>query len=308
MANRIGDAAGELGRLKDASLAATRWRLARPGRPADSRAARQLFAAGARLPGRAAHPDHPRLRPVAARGLSRPRRESRRASSRSRAAAEQELVRRTLADLMARPKTRGDEALIRDVQLLSRRLGEAGAIEYLQACARRGEAMARLGPRSCDRARGSRGLIDLPDGSVEDLSRRSIAATTAFDCDLLRAIARSQPRLGHGDRRQDRRDASSTGWRWTPAGARRGTCPSLRASSSPARASSARSSPRQIKAEPDYERPCAGMAESVARLASDPARAPGWPPTSPPGCAPARPSPRPTPRPSAPPGSPISTT
>src|SRR3569833_1026541 len=51
--------------------------------------------------------------------------------------AEQELVRRTLAELMADAEARGDAQLTQDVQCLSRRLGEMGAGEYLQACARR---------------------------------------------------------------------------------------------------------------------------------------------------------------------------
>src|SRR5690349_5155076 len=38
--------------------------------------------------------------------------------------AEQELVRRTLAELMTNAEAAGDDALIRDVQVLSRRLGE----------------------------------------------------------------------------------------------------------------------------------------------------------------------------------------
>ena len=61
--------------------------------------------------------------------------------------AEQELVRRTLADVMADAEARCDEPLIRDVQCLSRRLGEAGAVEYLQACARKPDSLEALGPR-----------------------------------------------------------------------------------------------------------------------------------------------------------------
>ncbi|HEV8406559.1 MAG TPA: UvrD-helicase domain-containing protein, partial [Sphingomicrobium sp.] len=60
--------------------------------------------------------------------------------------AEQELVRRTLADLMADAEARGEAGLMNDVQVLSRRLGETGAVEYLQACARKADAMMRLGP------------------------------------------------------------------------------------------------------------------------------------------------------------------
>src|SRR6185503_5140023 len=81
--------------------------------------------------------------------------------------AEQELVRRTLADLMADAEARRDAGLIRDVQTLSRRLGEAGAVEYLQACARRPEFFARLGPGdSIEQA--IRDRMELPEGSTED--------------------------------------------------------------------------------------------------------------------------------------------
>jgi ATP-dependent helicase/nuclease subunit A len=101
--------------------------------------------------------------------------------------AEQELVRRTLADLMGAAEESGDEQLIRDVQALSRRLGEMGAVEYLQACARRQEALAALGPTATIEPR-IRALLDLPDGSVEDYIAAS-CGDDGFDCDLLHAIA-----------------------------------------------------------------------------------------------------------------------
>src|SRR5947209_6646858 len=81
--------------------------------------------------------------------------------------AEQELVRRTLADLMAAAEEQGDEALIRDVQCLSRRLAELGAVEYLQACARKAEAMQELGPAPTIEPTIRR-LIGLPEGSVDE--------------------------------------------------------------------------------------------------------------------------------------------
>ena len=80
--------------------------------------------------------------------------------------AEQELVRRTLADLMSEAEDRGDEQLVDDVQKLSRRLGEASAIEYLRTCAGAHEAMAALGPAS-GIASGVRQLLQLPSGDVE---------------------------------------------------------------------------------------------------------------------------------------------
>ncbi|HEY6048871.1 MAG TPA: UvrD-helicase domain-containing protein, partial [Sphingomicrobium sp.] len=101
--------------------------------------------------------------------------------------AEQELVRRTLADLMAAAEEQCDEALIRDVQCLSRRLGEAGAVEYLQACARKADAMKALGSPSTIEPRMLR-LSGLPEGSVEDYIARN-CGDEGFDCDLLRAVA-----------------------------------------------------------------------------------------------------------------------
>lgn len=101
--------------------------------------------------------------------------------------AEQELVRRTLADLLADAEANGRARLIADVQCLSRRLGETGAVEYLQACARKPEAMMRLGP-----SEGIEPLIrrvmQLPEGSVDDYLARQ-CADDGFDCDLLRAVA-----------------------------------------------------------------------------------------------------------------------
>ena len=108
--------------------------------------------------------------------------------------AEQELVRRTLADLLADAEAGGDEALIRDVQVLSRRLGETGAVEYLQACARRADALEALGDRGLIESKVRR-LMDLPEESVEDY----IAARCGdegFDCDLLRAVADANRRWG----------------------------------------------------------------------------------------------------------------
>jgi ATP-dependent helicase/nuclease subunit A len=117
--------------------------------------------------------------------------------------AEQELVRRTLADLMADAEGRGDERLIRDVQRLSRRFGETGAVEYLQACARKPEAMRALGaPDTIEAA--VRKLMDLPDESVEDYIAHQ-CGDEGFDCDLLRAVAEANRQwgtktgIGHAD-------------------------------------------------------------------------------------------------------------
>src|SRR5690242_19977728 len=185
MANRIGDRLAKWVRLKDTELASDLLALGESNDPRSRERARQLFARVLDCPGGlkiqtihsfaqsllASFPAEagitPGFQPIEGR-------------------AEQELVRRTLADLMADAEATPDEQLIADVQCLSRRLGEGGAVEYLQACARRPEAMMALGERSGIEA-AIRRLMDLPD-SIEDYLA-SNCADDGFVCDLLRAMA-----------------------------------------------------------------------------------------------------------------------
>ena len=62
------------------------------------------------------------------------------------------MARDTLANLLADAEANGDEQLIDDVQCLSLRLGEAGAVEYLMRCARRPDALAGAWRAGDDRA------------------------------------------------------------------------------------------------------------------------------------------------------------
>src|SRR5689334_24026688 len=145
MANRIGARLAAWVRLKDTELATDLDHLGESTDPKTRERARQLFARVLDCPGGlkiqtihsfsqsllAAFPAEagitPGFQPIEGR-------------------AEQELVRQTLAEMMTNAEERGDERLTRDVQCLSRRLGETGAVEYLEACARRQEALAALGP------------------------------------------------------------------------------------------------------------------------------------------------------------------
>jgi len=193
MANRIGARLAAWVRLKDSELAADLLALGESNDPRARQRARQLFAKVLDCPGGlkiqtihsfaqsllAAFPAEagivPGFQPIEGR-------------------AEQELVRRTLADLMAHSEASGDDALIRDVQVLSKRLGEAGAVEYLQACARRPEAMKALGPPVGIEPL-IRDLINLPEESFEDyISDR--CGDEGFDCDLLRAVANANRKWG----------------------------------------------------------------------------------------------------------------
>ena len=117
--------------------------------------------------------------------------------------AEQELVRNTLAELMADAEASGDEWLIRDVQCLSRRLGEAGAVEYLQACARAPEALTGWVPATALRRRFWSSWA-CRRNSVEDYIAHH-CGDEGFDCDLLRSVADAnrkwgtQTGLGHAE-------------------------------------------------------------------------------------------------------------
>ena len=108
--------------------------------------------------------------------------------------AEQELVRRTLAELMADAEADGNEALIHDVQVLSRRLGEQGAVEYLQACARKAGALHALGSPGSIEAK-IRACMGLSDETVEDFINHG-CGDDRLDCDLLRAVADANRRWG----------------------------------------------------------------------------------------------------------------
>ena len=193
MANRIGERLAAWVRLKESELGGDLLALGELNDPPTRQRARQLFAKVLDCPGGlkiqtihsfaqsllAAFPAEagivPGFQPIEGR-------------------AEQELVRRTLADLMAEAEVSGDEGLIGDVQKLSRRLGETGAVEYLQACAQRGHALAALGSRE-GIENAIRQLMNLPAQSVEEYIAND-CGDDRFDCDLLRAVADANRKWG----------------------------------------------------------------------------------------------------------------
>jgi len=193
MANRIGKRLAKWVRLPEKVLKKELFALGEPNDPKTQEKARQLFAQVLDCPGGlkiqtihsfaqgllAAFPAEagiaPGFQPIEGR-------------------AEQELVRRTLADLMADAEAAGDERLIDDVQRVSLRLGEAGAVEYLMACARKPEAMEALGPPDTIEAAVLR-ILDLPHESLEEYIARQ-CGDEGFDCDLLRAVAKANRKWG----------------------------------------------------------------------------------------------------------------
>jgi ATP-dependent helicase/nuclease subunit A len=273
MANRIMARLAAWVRLKDSELATDLLNLRAAADPPTRRRARQLFARVLDCPGGlkiqtihafaqsllASFPAEadivPGFQPIEGR-------------------AEQELVRRTLAELLADAEASGDEQLISDVQCLSRRLGEMGAVEYLRACASRHEALAALGPRDEIEPR-IRDAIGLPEGSIDDYLAHN-CSDDGFDCDLLRAIANANRSWG-----------TSTGtdvvdkverWLAMPSADRAATLPDLASIVFTQKGELKKVASGQRKADPDYDRHAERLAEAVeqllaiqkgARLASD---------------------------------------
>lgn len=193
MANRIGAQLAAWVRMKDSELAVDLSALRADVGPAMREKARRLFAKVLDAPGGlrvqtihsfaqsllASFPDEagiaPGFRPIEGR-------------------AEQELARTTLANLLAEAESRHETRLMTDVQCLSLRLGEDGAVDYLMRCARAPEPMAAFG--STDNIEPLlRRVMNLPADSVADyLAHR--CGDDRFDCDLLRGIADANRRWG----------------------------------------------------------------------------------------------------------------
>lgn len=175
--------------------------------------------------------------------------------------AEQELVRRTLAELMGDAEASGDEFLIGDVQCLSRRLGEGGAVEYLRACARHADALAALGDRHSIDA-SVRGLMNVPSSVDEYLAAR--CTDESFDCDLLRAVAEANRAWGksNGLAITDSIDR----WLAMDARGRVETLPDLATVVFTGKGELRKAQAGQIKADPQYEDHAGRLAKSVGEL------------------------------------------
>jgi ATP-dependent helicase/nuclease subunit A len=193
MANRIGARLAAWVRLSDAQLRKELYALRGPNDPVALQRARRLFAKVLEAPGGlriqtihsfaqtllSAFPAEagitPGFSPIEGR-------------------AEQELAKTTLANLLADAEARKDERLIGDVQCLSLRLGEEGAVRYLMLCAQSADAMAALGSPETIESK-IRQVMSLPDSSVEDFLSHH-CHEDRFDCDLLEAIADANRRWG----------------------------------------------------------------------------------------------------------------
>jgi ATP-dependent helicase/nuclease subunit A len=193
MANRIGARLATWVRLDDVALRHELFALGEKPTPPLMQLARRLFARVLEAPGGlriqtihsfaqtllAAFPAEagisPGFRPIEGR-------------------EEQQLARRTLADLLSDAEASGNQSLIEDVQALSLRIGEKDAEAYLMHCARAYDALQKVGPADGIEA-WLRRLIDLPEGDIADLIAER-CADGSFNCESLRAIARANRSWG----------------------------------------------------------------------------------------------------------------
>jgi len=260
MANRIGARLANWVRVKDSELGTDLLHLREPNDPVTRQRARQLFARVLDCPGGlkiqtihsfaqsllAAFPAEadivPGFQPVEGR-------------------AEQELVRRTLADVLTHAETTGDAQLLADVQCLSRRIGETGAVEYLQICAAKAEALASIGRRE-DIEPKIRRMMDLPDEPPEDYIAAN-CGDEGFDCDLLRAVAEANRKWGAATGIAHAQDIED--WLSLTPIERAAQLPKLRKVVLTEK-QTLRVYPGQKKAEPDYETHAWRLANLIGEL------------------------------------------
>jgi ATP-dependent helicase/nuclease subunit A len=96
------------------------------------------------------------------------------------------LARATLADMLVEAERGGDLPLIRDLQSLSHRLGEAGAEAFLKRCARAPAALDAFGAREAIEP-ALRRALGVPAGDVEE-AIAALCNDDAFDVAGLRRI------------------------------------------------------------------------------------------------------------------------
>jgi ATP-dependent helicase/nuclease subunit A len=175
---------------------------------------------------------------------------------------EQLLSRAALADLLVRAEAAGDAGLVRDMQVLSHRLGEGGAESFLMCCARAPRAMAALGFPEGIEAR-LRQAFGLPLGEIEE-AIESACCDDVFDLETLRRIAAAN--RGWGTKTGlDCCDVISA-WQGGDRAHRAGTLSSLAEIVLKKDGEPRSITAGQLKADPDYAGHAARLAECCQRL------------------------------------------
>lgn len=98
----------------------------------------------------------------------------------------QEMVMRTLAELLATAEHQGDNGLIADVAALSGRLGEKGAVDYVKRCAAFADSLGAIDPTTIEPR--IRAIFGLPDCDIDEFLAQQ-CGDDSFDCALLHAVA-----------------------------------------------------------------------------------------------------------------------
>ncbi|WBO21407.1 double-strand break repair helicase AddA [Sphingomonas abietis] len=159
---------------------------------------------------------------------------------------EQALGYATLAQLLVEAERGGDLPLVRDVQALSRRLGEQGAESFLRQCARVPDAMAALGSGIEAKLRRAMGV---PDGDVEEAIAEA-CADDRFDGAGLAQIAAANAAWGTATGLADADKIAA--WRAAAPGARATTLDHLVSVFHTAKGEPRKYSPKLIAADPAY--------------------------------------------------------
>ena len=159
---------------------------------------------------------------------------------------EQALGYATLAQLLIEAEKGGDLPLIRDVQALSRRLGEQGAEVFLRQCARAPDAMAALGVGIEAKLRRAMGV---PDGDIEEAIAEG-CADDRFDIDSLARVAAANAAWGTATGFADADKIAA--WRGADPAGRAGLLDGLVSVFHTAKGEPRKYSPKLIAADPAY--------------------------------------------------------
>jgi ATP-dependent helicase/nuclease subunit A len=159
---------------------------------------------------------------------------------------EQALGYATLAQLLVDAEKGGDLPLIRDVQALSRRLGEQGAEAFLRQCARAPDAMVALGAGIEAKLRRAMGV---PDGDIEEAIAES-CGDDRFDIASLARIAAANAAWGTATGLADADKIAA--WRGADPAGRAGLLDGLVSVFHTAKGDPRKYSPKLIAADPAY--------------------------------------------------------
>ena len=172
------------------------------------------------------------------------------------------LMRETLAAMLVAAEERNDNALIADVQQLSRRLGEEGAEGFLHRCAHSLEAMQGLGPPElfCDMLKRK---LDVPLGDV-DAAIIEGCDDDAFDIAALRRV--SAANAGWGTKTGLASADAIASWLASSPGNRAEQLLELRGVWATKAGDLRKFSAKLIDSEPSYAEICAELDDCVTRL------------------------------------------